>query len=97
MTNQGFVLLTRWMLSVVILSSCILVSNAQLAAPSPVPAKASAQTGAQSRYRASRFPKRAGEYYRLVWGVDSLSVKAVESGELIRFNYRLTTRRSRLS
>jgi hypothetical protein len=29
-------------------------------------------------------------YYGSVWGVDSLSVKAVESGELIRFTYRVT-------
>ena len=46
-------------------------------------------TGKSSRYTSSRFPKRAGEYYSLVWGVDSLSVKAVESGELIRFSYRI--------
>jgi len=28
-------------------------------------------------------------YYGLVWGVDSLGVKAVESGEIIRFSYRV--------
>jgi hypothetical protein len=32
---------------------------------------------------------RAGVYYRMVWGVDSLSVKAGESGEMIRFSYRV--------
>lgn len=47
------------------------------------------QTGNQKRYHPSRFPKRAGEYYRLVWGVDLLSVKAMESGKLIRFNYHV--------
>jgi len=28
-------------------------------------------------------------YYQNVWGIDSLTVKAAESGELIRFNYRV--------
>jgi len=28
-------------------------------------------------------------HYGLVWGVDGLSVKAVESGEIIRFTYRV--------
>jgi hypothetical protein len=34
-------------------------------------------------------PKRARAYYSLYWGVDSLNVRAVESGELIRFSYRV--------
>ncbi len=34
-------------------------------------------------------PKQAREYYALVWGVDSLSVKSTESGEIIRFSYRV--------
>jgi hypothetical protein len=32
-------------------------------------------------------PQRADRYYALVWGVDLLSVKLVESGEIIRFSY----------
>jgi len=44
---------------------------------------------ARSRYQPSRFSKRAAEYYGYVWGVDSLSVKWAESGEVIRFNYRV--------
>jgi len=43
---------------------------------------------APSRYRPDRFAGRAGEYYRLIWGVDSLAVKWTESGEIIRFSYR---------
>jgi hypothetical protein len=42
-----------------------------------------------SHYEPSHFPKRAGMFYGSVWGVDSLDVKAVESGELIRFTYRI--------
>ncbi|SRR5258708_30636 len=91
MANQELVPSTRRMLFTAILSGSILASTAcaQSAAPSPAPATPAVQVGAQSRYHASRFPKRAGEYYRLIWGVDSLSVKAVESGQLIRFTYHV--------
>jgi hypothetical protein len=41
------------------------------------------------RYHPDRFAGRAGTYYRLVWGVESLSVKTAESGEIIRFAYRV--------
>jgi hypothetical protein len=34
-------------------------------------------------------PNRAKGYYQLVWGIDELTVRSVESGELIRFNYRV--------
>ena len=45
--------------------------------------------GHQSRYHPDRFAGRAGTYYRLVWGVDSLAVKWTESGEVIRFTYQV--------
>jgi hypothetical protein len=41
------------------------------------------------RYKPDRFAGRAGSYYKLVWGVDSLAVRWAESGEVIRFNYRV--------
>jgi hypothetical protein len=50
---------------------------------------AKAAPAAAPRYRPDRFAGRAGSYYRLVWGVDSLSVKAVESGDVIRFSYHV--------
>ena len=53
------------------------------------PAAKPASTGTPSHYRPNRFPKRAESYYGVVWGLDSLSVKAVESGALIRFSYRI--------
>lgn len=40
-------------------------------------------------YRPNRFSKRAELHYGLAWGVDSLSVKWAESGEIIRFSYRV--------
>jgi hypothetical protein len=48
-----------------------------------------APVGTPTRYTPSRFPGRAAAFYGAVWGVDSLSVKAVESGELLRFSYRI--------
>ena len=44
---------------------------------------------ATRRYHPEPFAGRAGKYYSLVWGVDSLTVKAVEQGELIRFSYEV--------
>jgi hypothetical protein len=45
--------------------------------------------GAHSRYQPSRFSRRAELTYGLVWGVDSLGLKWTESGEIIRFAYRV--------
>jgi hypothetical protein len=58
----------------------------------PVPAAPVAQppvAAAHSRYQPNRFSRRAELNYGLVWGVDSLSVKWTESGEIIRFAYRV--------
>ena len=70
---------------------------AQQSAPAPAsgPAQATqAPTQAKSaakptRYHPDRFAGRAGSYYKLTWGVDSLAVKWAESGEVIRFGYRV--------
>ena len=40
-------------------------------------------------YQPDRFAGRAGTYYKAVWGVDSLVVRWAESGEMIRFSYRV--------
>ena len=60
-------------------------------AQSTPPAQGNGQPGTPttSRYRPNRVPKRAAQYYGIVWGVDSLSVKWTESGEVIRFTYRV--------
>jgi len=55
-------------------------------------ARATAQSKsapAPHRYRPERFAGRAGAYYRLVWGIDDLVVKWGESGEVVRFSYRV--------
>jgi hypothetical protein len=59
--------------------------RAQSAAPASKPPVAAAPT----RYQGDHFAGRAGMYYRLVWGIESLSVKWAESGEMIRFSYHV--------
>ena len=56
---------------------------------SPAQAGQPATKTAKSVYHPDRFAGRAGEYYQLIWGVDSLSAKWTESGEVIRFSYRV--------
>ena len=70
-----------------ILAGGILIApaRAQTAAPA---GKSPAATGSR-RYGQNRLPPKARQYYALIWGVDSLAVKSVESGELIRFTYRV--------
>jgi len=70
-------------------------SPAQSAAPAQ--AAAPAQPGAPARQPAvvwqgsqiNRLSQRAEMYYEGVWGVDELHVKVAESGQIIRFNYRV--------
>ena len=59
--------------------------NAQTIAPQ---AKAGAPP-TPTRYAPNRPPRRETEYFSTIWGVDSFTLKAVESGELIRFTYRV--------
>ena len=58
-------------------------------AQTATPAKQAAVVFAPSRSQPVMVPRRAAAYYGLFWGVDALSVKAVESGELIRFSYHV--------
>lgn len=69
--------------------------------PSPAPDAATAPVAAPKtdaagkapgkpvRSLPARFSGRAGQFYKQIWGVDSLSVKRVESGEIIRFAWRV--------
>jgi hypothetical protein len=54
--------------------------------PSPAAAKSA---GTAFRYRPDRFAGRAGAYYKVIWGIDSLNVKWAESGEVIRFAWHV--------
>ena len=76
------------MLMVGIFAASIVVSP--LAAQStPTRSEKPVSTAATTRYQPDRFAGRAGKFYPLIWGIDSIKVKAAESGELIRFSYRV--------
>jgi hypothetical protein len=80
-----------------ILACAGVAAGASAADTPPVPAKApvpAAGSGTKSHpgtspYSPDRFAGRAGLNYRLIWGIDSISVRLVESGELVRFTYRV--------
>lgn len=86
--NRRDAIKTMAMVLVALLTSTALFQS--LHAQSPASAlKPQAQSASPTRYRPNPFPKRAESYYGIVWGIDGLSVKAVESGALIRFSYRV--------
>lgn len=70
-----------------ILTSGFLVGQIKAQSPAQITTPPAATPAAH--YHPDRFAGRAGKYYSLVWGVDSLSVKWTESGEIIRFAYRV--------
>ena len=82
-----------------IVSSCIVPTMAALLVfdfssmgqtPSPTsPPTAKPAPVVPYRYHTKKLSNRAQQYYSLVWGIDSLTVKSVESGELIKFSYRV--------
>jgi hypothetical protein len=65
-------------------------SSAVKANPSAAPTPA-AKPAASTPYRnqPDRIAKREAAYYEAVWGIEFPSVKAVESGVILRFNYRV--------
>ena len=74
----------------------LLAQNAVSGGNPPGPNSTQSATGGvkpsgvtRAHYQPDRFAGRAGQYYRLMWGIDSLSVKWAESGEMIRFTYRV--------
>ena len=69
-----------------ILGSSILVFQAGAQTTSQ---PANPKPAAPRRYRPNPFAGRAGRYYALMWGVDSMSTKWTESGEVIRFSWRV--------
>ena len=42
------------------------------------------------RHPVGELPASARQFYELAWGVDGLAVKLAESGQLVRFSYRVT-------
>jgi len=83
---------SRLLLVGVLLASSVVFSRAQSPADKEQPAAGAgkpAVTGSPYRNQPSRIANKARAYYGLVWGVEGLSVKVVESGEMIRFSYHV--------
>lgn len=66
------------------------ILDLHLQAQSPAaPAVAQAKTGKPTHYKPALVSRRAESFYDMFWGLDSLKVKSVEAGALIRFTYRV--------
>jgi|SRR3974390_1256414 len=76
---------TKMLLLAGVLAGSICVSQAQTQSATPTGQPAAPSQHVQSDY----LPQRAKMYYQSVWGVDSFRVKYTESGEIIRFSYRV--------
>jgi hypothetical protein len=77
----AFVLLTGIVTGGVVLAQ----TQSQPAAPG----SSRAPSAPRPHYQPDRFAGRAGRYYSLLWGVEDLSVKWAEQGEIVRFSYRV--------
>lgn len=65
------------------------IGSSQNAPATTSSAKATIPVGSPNHYTPNRMPHRETEISSAVWGVDSFTVKSTESGELIRFSYRV--------
>jgi hypothetical protein len=53
------------------------------------PGQTAGTHGKKSRFPSGGMPPSARGYYAIKWGVDNLSAKLTESGQLVRFSYRV--------
>jgi hypothetical protein len=65
------------------------LARAQTPASATKSATATTPATPSPRYPSDRFARRAAEYYKAVFGIEDLSVKVAESGEIIRFSWRV--------
>ena len=81
------------MLTVFFASSIFVSAMSAHPQSTPAPAtsfpKPATKAGAPTRYLPNKLSGHAALYYGAVWGIDAITVKAVESGELIRFSYQV--------
>jgi len=85
MSNHRLVSSTTAVLLAGVLVAGISVSRAGAQSATPAGQRAVPSRDAKPDY----LPMRAKMYYQGVWGVDSFRVKYTESGEIIRFSYRV--------
>lgn len=84
-------------MQVLLLAVAVLTSQAHSVAQATPASNQATQTpiatakpaGAPFRNQPSRIANRARLYYAMVWGIEDPAVKVVESGEMIRFTYRV--------
>ena len=78
-----------------VLAAILLASSIAFSVVRPAPPQSSQNAGKPmpappwQGSQVNRLSRRAEMYYEGAWGVGELRVKATESGELIRFNYRV--------
>jgi hypothetical protein len=65
------------------------ISTSPLTAQSTAPSGQPASTSTPYRNQPNRIANREAAYYEAVWGIEAPSVKAVESGVILRFSYRV--------
>ncbi len=74
---------------VLFLLGALNVLSAQSPQSTTPPAQAAAVPAAGRTSLANHVPMRAQMFYEGVWGIDALKVKYTESGEMIRFSWRV--------
>lgn len=84
---QAFMTLTGYAICAIILLGPAYAQSP--ATTKGVSGQSTTEHGSPTHYQPNRFSKRAEMYYGAVWGIDSLTVRSAESGELIRFHYRV--------
>ena len=93
MFDSNLALCTKTLLLAGILAGSILISpaGAQSSAPAQSESVAATPAAASAPYRnqPNRVAKRAAAIYEAVWGIEAPRVKAVESGVILRFSYRV--------
>ena len=92
--NVQLTLLAGFLASSVIFSLASPQSSEQKTTPAQKPAAASTSAARSGSSKVRPMPKTdlptsAKRFYELTWGVDNLGVKAVESGSMLRFTYRV--------
>lgn len=85
--NSSFNLAKGLVAPILLCTLCGSVAVAQSEPQPPAPAQSAAAT--DQRRVLNHNSRHATMYYESMWGVDSLRVKLAESGELVRFDYRV--------
>lgn len=83
--NKNRVPVTKMLLLAGVFAGSIFVSQAWAQSRGPAGQPAAAPRFVQPDY----LPRRARMYYQAAWGVDSFRIKYTESGEIVRFSYRV--------